>query len=90
MLAMQVQELEQENIRLKKQMENMKKVLGEYPDFPKKCEYCSNFVQHYICCSGKFVPTYDGHCCAGNRTKSRKSTDTCKAFVKKSHGKNCI
>ena len=91
MLATQAQELEQENMQLKEQIEHIRKIYGEYPECPKKCEYCSNFVQHYICCGDKFVPTYDGHCCAGNRiTKTRKSTDTCKAFVKRVCGKNYI
>ena len=91
MIAKEVQKLEQENIELREQLEKIQELIGENPQFPKKCEYCSNFIQHYVRCGGdKYAPTCDGHCKAGNRIKTRKTGDTCKSFVKRKYGKNLI
>lgn len=90
MLAEKVKKLEQENITLKAQVETLQDICGNKVEFPKNCEYCSNFIQHYIKTGNSYMPTCDGHCTAGNRTKKRKTKDTCKAFVKKQFGKNFI
>lgn len=90
MLSEMVQKLERENTDLKAQVEMLQDICGNKVEFPKNCEYCSNFIQHYIKTGNSYHPTYDGHCVAGNRMKKRKTKDTCKAFVKKQFGKNFI
>ncbi len=90
MIAEKVQKLEQENTVLKKQVEELLDICESRIELPKNCEYCSNFMQHYIKSGGAYYPTCDGHCIAGNRIKGRKVSDTCKAYVKKVYGRNCI
>lgn len=90
MIADKVQELEQENIALKAQVETLQDICGNRVELPKNCEYCSNFIQHYIRTGSSYYPTCDGHCVAGNRVKDRKTRDTCKAFVKKEYGRNHV
>lgn len=90
MIADKVQELEQENIALKAQVETLQDICGNRAELPKNCEYCSNFIQHYIRTGSSYYPTCDGHCVAGNRVKDRKTQDTCKAFVKKEYGRNHV
>lgn len=90
MLAEKVQTLEQENISLKAQVEALQDICGNRIELPKNCEYCSNFIQHYIKTGSSYYPTCDGHCVAGNRVKSRKTQNMCKAFVQKQYGRNMI
>lgn len=90
MVSEKVKQLEQENIILKRQVEELQSICGSGADMPKNCEYCSNFTQHYFRSGGAYYPMYSGHCNAGNRVKSRKTNDTCKAFARKEYGKNCI
>lgn len=90
MLSEKVQKLEQENIALKAQVEELQNICGTNAKVPKNCEYCSNFVQHYGNNGSGFYPMYTGHCVAGNRLKTRKSDETCKAFVKRTYGKNYL
>lgn len=90
MVAEKVQELEQENTALKTQIKILQDICGGGVEFPKNCEYCENFMQHYIKRENGYYPTYDGHCTAGNRLKGRKVSDTCKSFLKKEYGKNFI
>ncbi len=59
-------------------------------NMPKNCEYCNNFMQHYIRSGNSYAPTHYGCCVAGNRIKTRKTDETCKSFVKKSYGKNYL
>ena len=89
MVAEKVQELEQENIALKEQLKKLQGICSSV-EVPKNCEYCENFIQHYFKNGEKYYPTYNGCCQAGNRIKSRKVNDTCKAFVKKQYGRNYI
>ncbi len=91
MAAEKVRELESENILLKSQLESLRKICGG-AELPKRCEYCKNFIQYYVCAEGEYMPTYSGHCAAGNRVKSRVRTteETCKSFVQKKYGKNFI
>ena len=88
MIAEKVRKLEQENSELRAQLKEFEEIYGNKAGLPKNCEYCSNFLQHYIKDGTEYRPTYDGHCKAGNRMKSRKTQDTCKAFVQKTYGKN--
>ncbi len=90
MIAEKVEKLEQENTVLKKQVQELLDICESRIELPKNCEYCSNFMQHYIKSGGVYYPTCDGHCVAGNRIKGRKVSDTCKAYVKKVYGRNCI
>ncbi|MCM1112179.1 MAG: hypothetical protein NC399_02875 [Muribaculum sp.] len=90
MIADKVKELEVENIALKSQLEELQNICGNRAGLPKNCEYCSNFIQHYVKCGNGYAPTYSGHCVAGHRTRNRKTDETCKAFIKRSYGKNCV
>ncbi|MFG6369277.1 MAG: keratin [Lachnospiraceae bacterium] len=90
MVADKVKQLEQENISLKAQIEELQNICGTNASVPMNCEYCRNFIQHYIKIDTHYSPIYDGHCVAGKQTKSRRTDDTCKAFVRKAYGKNRI
>lgn len=59
-------------------------------ELPKNCEYCRNFQQYYIKTGSSYHPVYSGYCIAGNRTRKRNTTETCKSFAKKEFGKNCV
>lgn len=89
MIAEKVQELEQENTRLKVQVQKLWNICGGV-ELPKNCKFCENFIQHYIRSGESYYPTYDGRCAAGNRIKNRKVSDTCKAYTKKVYGRNYI
>lgn len=87
MVAEIVKELEQENSALKAQLEELQELYRGRVNLPKNCEYCENFMQHYIKNGNSYMPTCDGHCAAGNRIKSRKAEDKmCKYFVPKKFG----
>ena len=90
MIAEKVQKLEQENITLKAQVKTLQDICGGKVEVPKNCEYCENFLQHYIKCGSTYAPTCDGHCIAGSRIKKKKSDETCKYFLQKVYGKNFI
>lgn len=90
MIAEKVQKLEQENITLRAQVETLQDICGNRVELPKNCEYCGNFIQHYVKNGNSYYPTYGGHCVAGNRAKGRKTKDTCKSFSEKRYGKNYI
>lgn len=90
MIAEKVKQLEQENNELKEQVKALKDMCGGAVELPKNCEYCSNFKQYYIKNGSSYHPAYSGYCVAGNRTRKRNTSETCKAFVKKSFGKNFI
>ena len=90
MVAEKVRMLEQENISLKAQIAELQNICGINVSSPKNCEYCKNFIQHYIKVETRYSPIYTGHCVAGNRSKTKKMDETCKAFVKREYGKNYI
>lgn len=90
MIADKVKELEQENSTLKAQVEELQEIFGSRGSLPKNCEYCQNFIQHYVKCGTEYMPTYDGHCMAGNKVRKRKVVETCKGFAEKAFGRNCI
>lgn len=88
MVAEKVQELEQENYRLKAQLEELQELYKDRANLAKNCEYCANFLQHYVKCGTSYMATCDGHCVAGNRTKYRKTSDKgCKYYVPKNYGR---
>lgn len=90
MVAEKVRELEKENISLKAQLTELQGICGNRAEIPKNCEYCANFIQHYIRQGNEYYPTYAGVCAAGSRIRKRKTDDTCKAYAKKQYGKNCV
>lgn len=90
MVAEKVKQLEQENISLKAQIEELQNICGTNASVPMNCEYCRNFIQHYIKIDAQYSPICSGHCVAGKQTKSRRTDDTCKAFVRKTYGRNHI
>lgn len=90
MVAEHVMKLEQENILLKAQLEEFEELYRDRANLPKNCEYCENFLQHYIKTGTVYSPTCDGHCVAGSRLKRKKAGETCKYFVQKKYGKNYI
>ena len=90
MIADKVKELELENNTLKAQVEELQGICGNRGSLPKNCEYCQNFIQHYVKCGTVYVPTYDGHCVAGHRLKRKNVVETCKGYVERSFGKNRI
>ncbi|MDD6168463.1 MAG: hypothetical protein PUB46_00095 [Lachnospiraceae bacterium] len=88
MVSDKVKELEQENYRLRVQLDELQELYKDRATLPKNCEYCENFLQHYIKCGFSYMATCDGHCIAGNRIKSRKAGDkSCKYFVPRKYGR---
>lgn len=90
MVAEKVQQLEQENISLKAQLEELQRLYGVNASVPKNCEYCKNFKQYYFKEGNAYFPTCAGHCIAGNRVKGRRIDDTCQSFAQREYGKNLI
>lgn len=90
MVAEKVKQLEQENISLKAQVEELQNLCGTNASVPMNCEYCKNFIQHYIKTGMQYSPVYSGHCIAGRQTKPRKTDGTCKFFIKRPYGKNYV
>ena len=90
MIAEKVRKLEQENAELKEQVKVLKDMCGGAVELPKNCEYCSNFKQYYIKSGSSYHPVCSGYCVAGNRTRKRNTSETCKAFEKKAYGRNYI
>ena len=90
MLSEEVKRLERENIDLREKLDYLEKKYVTRAEMPKDCEHCQNFIQHYVLCGIKYVPTYDGSCAASRRIKSVKTDSTCRSFVEKKYGKNCI
>ncbi len=90
MLADKVKEMEHENNLLKAQLKTLQEIYGSGAELPKNCEYCRNFIQHYIRSGTIYIPTCNGHCMAGNRVKKRTPGDTCKSFIQREYGKNFI
>lgn len=90
MVADKVKELEQENILLKAQVEELQNICGTNASMPMNCEYCKNFMQYYIKVDDQYTPIYSGHCDAGRSVKTKRTDDTCKAFIRRTYGKNHV
>ena len=88
-VAKEVERLEHENTELRERLKKLQELTGEN-QLPKKCENCSNFVQHYIKHGNAYVPAYAGHCNAGYRVKNKKTDETCRAFTERKYGENYI
>lgn len=90
MLSQEIAAIERENRALKEVIRELKEKMerAEVPK-PKSCQFCKNYVQHYIkggaAFTSKFVPIDEGHCISGvpikKGGKRRPSPeDTCPYF----------
>lgn len=81
-IYLQVAALEEENIRLKNEVQLLRETLGEEPEKkPKNCGKCAYFTQHYASFGSVFKEINSGHCTRGSRVKSnRKQEDSCSFF----------
>lgn len=90
MLSNEIKELENENAALRKALSDLsKKMEGNAVLKPKTCQYCKNYLQHYIkeMPGGlqRFTPVYYGHCISGvplykGGKRKPKPDDTCPYF----------
>lgn len=86
MLSIKVMDMENENEKLKKEIETLKMRLGETP-VKQTCEFCRNFRQHYIKSGGSYIAVCSGHCtCLAKRggKKGKNPNDTCQYYERKS------
>ncbi len=90
MVSEKVKELEQENTILKEQVKALQGICGCGVELPKNCEYCQNFIQHYVRHGDQYIPIYNGSCAAGQRLRKKKVEETCKSFLRRQYGKNII
>ena len=78
MLYQKVNEMEQENVRLKERIRYLEETLRENPsDKPYHCKHCTHFVQYYIRTCGTYHAVYDGSCSIGRRIKKTKPDGEC-------------
>lgn len=76
MLSQEILKLEGELQRLKKENEELRRLLGVEPSKPMDCQACVFFIQHYIEAGSGYAKTNDGHCIhKKNRMKNRKPDD---------------
>lgn len=85
MLSQEVSKLEQKNRELQEQLNILQERYNDTSELPKRCEYCKNFIQHYIKCGSSYVKTFDGHCIAGRAGKNRKADQTCKYYIERKY-----
>ena len=90
MLPNEIKELENQNAALRKALYDLSKKMEDNAVLkPKSCQYCKNYLQHYIkggvAHTLPYVPIYAGHCvCEVPISKGRKRKpapdDTCPYF----------
>lgn len=90
MLSNEVIRMEQENKELRAALKELADRMEKSEVLkPRSCQYCRNYIQHYMKTFGKynreFVPVYAGHCVCnvpGKRSRVRKKNpdDTCPYF----------
>lgn len=90
MLSTEIQKLEKENFVLRKELQELKKKMDENQiPKPRSCQYCRNFMQHYIKGNGiftkEYIPIYAGHCTCGapvskGKKRNPKPDDSCPYF----------
>ncbi len=91
MISNEVIRLERENENLKGMLEELsKKMEQKSAARPKSCQYCMNYIQHYIKGVRGYTPIYDGHCTKGVPIKrggkrNPKPDDTCPYFELGTH-----
>lgn len=90
MLAQEIKNLENENYALKEALKELSRKMEQNEAVkPKSCQYCKNFIQHYIkdgtSYRDEYTPIYDGHCtsrvpiCKGGK-RNPTPDDTCPYF----------
>ncbi len=90
MLSQEIAAIERENRALKETIRELKEKMerAEVPK-PKSCQFCKNYVQHYIkggvAFTSKFVPIDEGHCVSRvpigkGRKRQPSPEDTCPFF----------
>ncbi len=90
MLSTEIRQLESENAALKNALGELSKKMEQNEVLkPKSCQYCENYIQHYIK-GGKryrseYIPIYDGHCASGvpirkGGKRNPKPDETCPYF----------
>ena len=90
MLSNEIIQLENENAVLKKALEELSKKMEQNEVLkPKSCQYCKNYIQHYIKDSryyrSEYTPIHDGHCISGvpiskGGKRKPKPDETCPYF----------
>ena len=90
MVAQEIIKLEQENTVLRRALEEIGNKIEQNKVLkPKSCQYCKNYIQHYIKggegSTSEYVSIYDGHCVSGVPIKkggkrNPKPDDTCPYF----------
>lgn len=90
MLSDKIAKLENRNYVLEQALKELSKRMEENEIVkPKSCQYCRNYVQHYmkggIGYLSEYTPIYDGHCICGVPIKKGgkrkpKPDDTCPYF----------
>ncbi|MCI8374891.1 MAG: hypothetical protein HFI29_05565 [Lachnospiraceae bacterium] len=90
MLSNEIRQLENENAVLKKALEELSKKMKQNEVLkPKSCQYCKNYIQHYMKGDRRYqleyTPIYAGHCVSGVPTskggkRKPKPDETCPYF----------
>lgn len=90
MLSNEIKQLESENTVLKHALEELSKKMEQNKVLkPKSCQYCKNYIQHYIKggrgFQSEYTPIYDGHCTSGvpirkGGKRKPKPDETCPYF----------
>lgn len=90
MLSNEIAKLEQENRVLKAAMEKLQETMEKNQIVkPRCCQYCKNFIQHYMkdmsSFGSRYTPIYAGHCTCGvpiskGGKRNPKPDDTCPYF----------
>lgn len=88
-------ELRTENLILRTALRELEaKIEANEALKPRSCQYCQNYVQHYIkggiAFNAEYVPIYEGHCTAGvpiskGGKKKPKPDETCPYFKSGTH-----
>lgn len=79
MVSSEVRTLEMENDRLKQAVKALEETVAQDGNHAACCEYCKNYIQHYVKVGLNYTRTYCGHCIHG-RIKKRRPEETCKYF----------
>lgn len=96
MLSREISKLEQENITLKRELEELRrKMENNEVAKPRSCQYCRNYIQHYIkggaASTKEYIPICAGHCTCGvpvskGRKKNPRPDETCPYFELGTYG----
>lgn len=74
LISGKVMELENENRKLKEEVERLQQFYGD--DYkPKRCQECKLFSQYYIKWEMQYCKINEGSCMAGKRFKKKAAED---------------